>query len=315
MHPHCTPQPSSSAAAPSSSAAAAPSSASPAHPLPGIFGAPPPDLAYDPARAAAASRGLEPDVAALIAAFSPSRVELFPALCPFLPDFVPAAGDMDAFLKPPRPDGREDELGAKRLDEPAALQSDPTVLDLQLRALSKKSGLDPVAVRALENADKAPKEVLKWVASLAELRRAAPPPSVRYTKPMPEVDALMQVWPEEFEALLRQVRRAPPPTPPPPPPATAALPRCRPAATRPHTRVRTRTRTHRPPLPPSYTHTHARSHHTGAAALGGAGREPRGVRAAGVRAAGHPGARGGRGGGRRGAGAAHPVAAPALHAV
>ena len=162
-------------------------------------------MAYSPAKLAAASRGLDPDVLSLISSFAPTRAELFPALYPFLPDYIPAAGDIDAFLKPPRPDGRDDELGAKRLDEPAALQSDPIVLDLQLRALSKKSGLDPVAVRALENAEKTPKEVLKWVASIAELRRAAPPPSVRYTRPMPEVDALMQVWPEEFEQLLRSV--------------------------------------------------------------------------------------------------------------
>ena len=184
-----------------------PSAASPAlsgHPFPGIVGVPPPDVAFSPASLAGA-RGVDPEVLSLLAGFSPARVELFPALRPFLPEFLPAAGDIDAFLKPPRPDGAEDELGAKRLDEPAALQSDPTVLDLQLRALSKKSGLDPVAVRALENADKNPKEVLKWVASIAELRRAAPPPSVRYSKPMPEVDALMQVWPEEFEAMLRAV--------------------------------------------------------------------------------------------------------------
>jgi intraflagellar transport protein 46 len=166
---------------------------------------PPADIAFSPSRLEGA-RGVDPDVLALLGSFSPSRVELFPALCPFLPDYLPAAGDIDAFLKPPRPDGREDELGLRRLDEPAALQSDPTVLDLQLRALSKKSGLDPVAVRALEHADKNPKEVLKWVTSIAELRRAAPPPSVRYSKPMPEVDALMQVWPEDFEQMLRQVR-------------------------------------------------------------------------------------------------------------
>jgi intraflagellar transport protein 46 len=186
---------------------------------------------------------VDAEVLQLVAGFSPARVELFPALCPFLPDYLPSAGDIDAFLKPPRPDGREDELGLKRLDEPAALQSDPTVLDLQLRALSKKSGLDPVAVRALEHADKNPKEVLKWVASIAELRRAAPPPSVRYTRPMPEVDALMQVWPEEFEAMLRQVGGARLAGAPPPP--LPALSR-----TRAHS---TRARTPRPqvPLPPA----------------------------------------------------------------
>ena len=37
-----------------------------------------------------------------------------------------------------RPDGVGDELGLRVLDEPAANQSDATVLELQLRAVSKK---------------------------------------------------------------------------------------------------------------------------------------------------------------------------------
>ncbi|VDP86178.1 unnamed protein product [Echinostoma caproni] len=39
----------------------------------------------------------------------------------------------------PRPDGKPDNLGLLVLDEPCANQSDPTVLDLHLRALSKQS--------------------------------------------------------------------------------------------------------------------------------------------------------------------------------
>ena len=45
---------------------------------------------------------------------------------------------MDAFIKVPRPDDKRDALGLKALDEPAASQSDPTVLDLQLRAVSMR---------------------------------------------------------------------------------------------------------------------------------------------------------------------------------
>ena len=173
-------------------------------PNPGLLGLPPPELLYNPASFAGVA--LDADVLAMITSFVPSRVELFPALAPFFPDYLPAAGAIDACVRPPRPDGRECELGTRRLDEPAPLQSDPTVLDLQLRALSKTSGLEPVAVRALEHAEKNPKEILKWVASIAELRRSAPPPSVHYSRPMPEIEALMQEWPASFEQLLRQVR-------------------------------------------------------------------------------------------------------------
>ena len=45
-------------------------------------------------------------------------------------------GEIDPFLKIPRPDGQPDKLGLTMLDEPAAVQTDPTVLDLQLRAIS-----------------------------------------------------------------------------------------------------------------------------------------------------------------------------------
>ena len=45
-----------------------------------------------------------------------------------------------------RPDGKPEALGLKQLDEPAAVQSDPTVLDLQLRAVSKTATLEPMTV-------------------------------------------------------------------------------------------------------------------------------------------------------------------------
>ena len=171
---------------------------------PGLFGIPPPEAAFD--IKALQDLGLEADVMSWITSHVPSRVELFPPLAPFMAEYLPAAGEVDEFIKPPRPDGREDGMGLKRVDEAGVAQSDPTVLDLQLRAVSKKSGLEPVSLKSLEHAEKNPKDILKWVASIAELRRSAPPPSVRYSRPMPDIEALMQEWPAEFEQQLRQVR-------------------------------------------------------------------------------------------------------------
>ncbi|VDQ13067.1 unnamed protein product [Trichobilharzia regenti] len=71
--------------------------------------------------------------------YTPQTIELETKLKPFIPDYMPAVGDIDAFLKVPRPDGKPDHLGLLVLDEPCANQSDPTVLDLQLRALSKQT--------------------------------------------------------------------------------------------------------------------------------------------------------------------------------
>ncbi len=42
---------------------------------------------------------------------------------PFVPDFIPAVGDIDAFIKVLRPDDKEEGLGLEVLDEPAANQS------------------------------------------------------------------------------------------------------------------------------------------------------------------------------------------------
>ena len=43
-----------------------------------------------------------------------------------------------------RPDGKPEEIGSVVLDEPSAKQSDPTVLDLHLRAITKEANVKPV---------------------------------------------------------------------------------------------------------------------------------------------------------------------------
>lgn len=137
--------------------------------------------------------------------YTPHTVELDTRLRPFIPEYIPAIGDVDPFLKPSRPDDKEEILGIKYLDEPGPIQSDPTVLNLQLRSLSKKSGLDPISVRAIEHAQKNPKEITKWIQSISDLHRSKPPPSVHYTKAMPDIEILMQEWPEQFEQLLKDI--------------------------------------------------------------------------------------------------------------
>ena len=78
----------------------------------------------------------------------------------------------------PRPDKKEEELGLKFLDEPAASQTDPTVLELQLRAMSKKLQYGDVVVRSIENAAKNPIAIEKWIQSIGDLHRSKPPPQV-----------------------------------------------------------------------------------------------------------------------------------------
>lgn len=140
-----------------------------------------------------------------ITRYTPQTIELEHKLKPFIPDYIPAVGDIDAFIKIPRPDGQPDTLGLTVLDEPCAKQSDPTVLDLTLRAISKQTTTKAMQVRSIEEASKNPKLINNWVESISNLHRSKPPPTVHYNKTMPDIESLMQEWPGDFEELLKRV--------------------------------------------------------------------------------------------------------------
>ncbi|GFR45525.1 hypothetical protein Agub_g6918 [Astrephomene gubernaculifera] len=143
-----------------------------------------------------------------IGRYKPQTVELETKLKPFIPDYIPAVGGIDEFIKVPRPDGKPDYLGLKVLDEPAAKQSDPTVLTLQLRQLSKEApGAKADMVGRLEHVDEnKPKKIQQWISSILDIHKAKPPASVSYTKRMPEIEALMQEWPPEMETFLKAMK-------------------------------------------------------------------------------------------------------------
>ncbi|NXL65445.1 IFT46 protein, partial [Chordeiles acutipennis] len=138
--------------------------------------------------------------------YTPKNIEIEYKLQPFIPDFIPAVGDIDAFLKVPRPDGKPDNLGLLVLDEPSTKQSDPTVLSLWLTENSKQHNVtQQIKVKSLENAEKNPKAIESWIESISELHRCKPPATVHYSRPMPDVESLMQEWSPEFEELLGKV--------------------------------------------------------------------------------------------------------------
>ncbi|KAJ3103651.1 Intraflagellar transport protein 46 [Phlyctochytrium bullatum] len=137
--------------------------------------------------------------------YKPQEIDLEPMLKPFIPDYIPAIGDIDAFIKIPRPDQKPDTLGLTVLDEPAGKQSDPTVLDLHLRAVSKSIAPVPQVVRSLDSVSLRtnPKPLENWIRNVKELHTAKPPPSVHYSRRMPDIEELMQAWPPEMEELLK----------------------------------------------------------------------------------------------------------------
>ncbi|VDK79148.1 unnamed protein product [Litomosoides sigmodontis] len=141
-----------------------------------------------------------------IASYTAKAIRIEPVLKPFLTDYTPAVGDVDAFIKIPRPDEVEDDLGLVLLDEPAMEQSDPIILNLKMRKELKgcaNAPVEDVPVKRLERADKNIEEIEHWISSIKEINRSKPPDTVIYGKPMPNIEHLMQEWPIEVENLLK----------------------------------------------------------------------------------------------------------------
>ncbi|XP_053715560.1 intraflagellar transport protein 46 homolog [Synchiropus splendidus] len=174
-------------------------------------GCDPPEGAYDPADYANLPVSTEiKELFQYITRYTPQSVELEHSLKPFIPDFIPAVGDIDAFLKVPRPDGKSDGLGLLVLDEPSVKQSDPTVMSLWLSEETKQHGAAEMKkVTSVSAPLSNPRQIDNWVDSIAALHRSKPPASVQYVRPMPDIDSLMQEWPAELEELLGQVALPP----------------------------------------------------------------------------------------------------------
>ena len=77
-------------------------------------------------------------------------------------------------------------------------------MELQLRSLTKTAGGRVASVKRVACVERELKVVDKWIQDIEELHRAAPAPSLQYTKPMPGVDQLLAVWPHQLQTLLSQ---------------------------------------------------------------------------------------------------------------
>lgn len=140
--------------------------------------------------------------------YTPQRIELNYKLIPFVPDYIPAVGDIDAFIKVPRPDGIEDKIGLTVLDEPCTDQSDPAVLHLQLRNHSRSAGAAArqAVVKRIEDAERNSKSIDKWIDDMNQLHRSKHPPGVHLNRVMPDIDGLMQQWPAQVEEKLNELQ-------------------------------------------------------------------------------------------------------------
>ena len=107
--------------------------------------------------------------------YKPKKTPLLQKLRPFIPEYVPAVGDIDAFLKIPRPDGRDQEfgLGWQVLDEPSLKQTDPAILDQTLKTLGGDANNGGLSfVHSVENAEKNGKRVESWIDEITQLKNS-----------------------------------------------------------------------------------------------------------------------------------------------
>ncbi|KAK9874670.1 hypothetical protein WA026_005491 [Henosepilachna vigintioctopunctata] len=150
-----------------------------------------------------------------IVKYMPQQLTLDYKFKPFIPDYLPAVGDIDAFLKviPAESyilnehfNNQDQQLGFAILDEPATVQSDSALLHLQLRASTLEIPQDSadVVVKKVEKVNKNQKVVEKWIKDISDLHKSKSSPIVRYAEPMPDIDDLMQEWSEEMELRLKE---------------------------------------------------------------------------------------------------------------
>jgi len=72
-------------------------------------------------------------------------------------------------------------------------QSKESTISILIKAFKKdKTDGARRVVHSIENAEKNPKEINKWVQDVSSIQRQ--PPSVVYSKPFPDIDHLMQVY-------------------------------------------------------------------------------------------------------------------------
>ncbi len=71
------------------------------------------------------------DLFEYIGRYKPQKIDLETKIKPFVPDYIPAIGEVDAFLKMSKPDGTNEDMGITFLDEPSLNHEDKTVLEMK----------------------------------------------------------------------------------------------------------------------------------------------------------------------------------------
>lgn len=151
------------------------------------------------------------DLMQYISRYTPQRVGIDYKLRIFIPDYIPAVGDIDAFLKiiPPEPLDKSsaeatskltESLGLQVVDEPCGQQSDGVLLQMKLRSIFPKPFETPSAVA------RSPKDIDRWISEIHALHVTQPgSQNAMLFRQMPDIDVLMAEWPTNMEKILDSV--------------------------------------------------------------------------------------------------------------
>ncbi|TMW50867.1 hypothetical protein DOY81_004054 [Sarcophaga bullata] len=139
--------------------------------------------------------------------YTPQNIETPYHLQPFIPDYVPAVGDVDAFLKvsePPllKPERAKEmqehfqKLGLYFLDEPSGTQSEPSLLNMKLRSALTGSGKNAhSASNQLVPMAKSNKDIDKWINEVEQVHMSQ---SVYDAQPRKDIDSMIIDWPRSY---------------------------------------------------------------------------------------------------------------------
>ncbi|XP_022230806.2 intraflagellar transport protein 46 [Drosophila obscura] len=149
------------------------------------------------------------DIFPYILKYTPQTIETPYHLQPFIPEFVPAVGDVDALLKVQAPpllqpqrqrelDEHLERLGLWLLDEPSGTQSEPSLLNMKLRAVlsgSRGRNRRHAASAALVPVARSPKDIDKWIGEVEQVHMTQ---SMYDAQPRKDIDALLEDWPRTY---------------------------------------------------------------------------------------------------------------------
>ena len=139
--------------------------------------------------------------------YTPQNIETPYHLQPFIPDYVPAVGDVDAFLKvsePPllKPERSKEmqehfqKLGLYFLDEPSGTQSEPSLLNMKLRSALTGSGNNAHSASSQQvPMAKSNKDIDKWINEVEQVHMAQ---SVYDAQPRKDIDSMIIDWPRSY---------------------------------------------------------------------------------------------------------------------